>query len=84
MGGKREGRPAPGQQERRHGAGTYVGAAYGTAPGRNFALRLVYGSVAARRGAPCGQEVCDSLEETWVRCRRKRTTPVCNTSDSFG
>lgn len=76
MGGKREGIPAPRQRERRQGAGTYAGAAYGAVPGRGFALRLVYGSVAARRGAPCGQEVCDSLEETCVRCRRKRTTPV--------
>jgi hypothetical protein len=75
MGGKREGILAPGQRERRQGTGTY-GAAYGAAPGRSFALRLVYGSVAARRGAPGTQEVCDSLEETCVRCRQKRTTLV--------
>jgi hypothetical protein len=53
-----------------------MGAFYGAAPGRGFALRMMYGSVAARRGAPCGQVVCDSLEETCVRGRRKRTTPV--------
>jgi hypothetical protein len=53
-----------------------VGTAYGAALGRSFALRLEYGSVGARRGAPCVQEVRDSLEETYVRCRRKRTTPV--------
>ena len=64
MGGKRQGRPAPRQRERQQDAGTYAGAAYGAAPGRGFALRLVYGSEAARRGAPWRQEVRDSLEET--------------------
>jgi hypothetical protein len=76
MGGKREGIPAAGQRERRQGAGIYVGAACGAVPGRSFALKLVYGSVAARRGAPYGQELWDSLEETCVKCRRKRTTPL--------
>jgi hypothetical protein len=50
--------------------------AYDAAPGRGFALRMVYGSVAAGRGAPYEQEVCDSLEETCARGQRKRITPV--------
>jgi hypothetical protein len=76
MGGKREGRPAPRQREQQQDAGTYGGAVYAAAPCRGFALRMEYGSVAAGRGAPCTQEVRDSLEETCVRGRRKRITPV--------
>jgi hypothetical protein len=62
MEGMREGRPAPRQREWRQDAATLWGAFYGAAPGRGFALRMLYDRVAARRGAPCGQEVCDSLE----------------------